>query len=279
MPLWGAILGGAAANLIGGYMQGQQAGSAQQRQQGFLEDVYGARSNDPMAQRIRQLLGIGGGGGRGRGGAGTPGIAAQGAVEPRFLVQGQAMGVDPVTGRLTAPRPAQPGSAPTQGATGGQAATPYTSSLADAIARGREVSVMQGQQMGEQGLLSALGRSGAAGGGQAARAIAAQRAGLPGALAGVEAGRLQMTDALRRQEISDLMGALQVMTPTPGAAIPGLAQSLGQTGYGMGRGLSDLGTTIGTWGLMQSLGMFGNGGAGRSDPWQQPFSIDTSMFD
>jgi hypothetical protein len=254
----GAILGGGAISILGGALQGQERARAQSSQQDFLESVFRARQESPLTQRIFQLLGIrGAGGGQTQGVGGVP--VAPGAVSPgtsriREAFRGRGQ-------RIPRPGEGQAATGLLSGGLGEQAPNP-AADLAGAIARVQERGVVRGQQRAEQGLLSALGRGAGISGGLGARAVSQLRGQLPGRLADVEAGRLQTQRTFERQDIADLLNALQVTTPAPGGVVPGLAESLGQTGGGIGGPLSGLGNTLGTFGVLQGLGLLGGDSPG-----------------
>lgn len=144
-----------------------------------------------------------------------------------------------------------------QGLVGGG---PSPQELAQSIVGQRRRGAVAAGGAQRRALESALGRAGASGGLRAA-VQAGQQGGQIQRLADIEASGVGLEQQFRGQQAGQIGNALQLLFPSPGAAVPGLAQSLGQTS-GFGESLAGLGSTVGLAGLGSALGLFGQGGQG-----------------
>lgn len=135
---------------------------------------------------------------------------------------------------------------------------PTPQELAQSIVGQRRRGAVAAGTAQRRSLESALGRAGASGGLRAA-VEAGQAGGQIQRLADIEASGVGLEQQFRGQQAGQLGQALQLLFPSPGAGVPGLAQSLGQTS-GFGQALTGFGTTLGTLGLASGLGLFGQGG-------------------
>ena len=278
----GAMLGGGILNLIGGHQQGQAQDRASRHQQGFLEDAYNARGNSPYMSRINQILGLGGGMGGGQqmpAGLGDPAAPTGHPLSIPPSAAGGYASSEPVWNEREGayadygpqpggqPQPSaglsMPGTAPHAPQPG--AGGPQGQSLVDAIMGVQRRGAVQSARQGSQTLQNALGRAGATGG-IAAGAEAAQGAMLPGQLANIEAGGMQMERDFGRQDINDLLNIMNVAYPSPGSTVGALAGSYGQPGAG-GQGLMGMGNALGSLGMMGAMGMFGDQNAGGFGPF------------
>jgi hypothetical protein len=69
---------------------------------------------------------------------------------------------------------------------------------------------------------------------------------------------------LSGERAAQLLGLHQAISSPTGALTGGIAQGLGQPTSTFGAGLAGLGTTIGGFGALRSLGLLGGGGGGQA---------------
>ena len=309
-PFLGASIGGMFA---GGFGSGQAQQDAYGRQMDFYQNQMNTVQNSPLTQRLMGLLGVQ------YGGPSLGNLRGQ-RRELQDLIQarsddpfgpGHAPAWQPPNGGIQVRRPIGTAGGPSgpynhggissqqreyaqqdaeleslnnqiRQARAGKMADKGFADLASQITNIKRQGTVTGQQAGEQALMSALGQSGGLHSGQGAKALSDFARQSQMDLAGVNAGEPSIKDALRQQEIGNLMSAITGTLPPPGFGSMQIAQLLGQPQANLGTNIGALGQIGGNFALADMLGLFNKTpppGAGGSDPWGYNQPQDYGLMD